>query len=129
MRSAPTVWVIVPFAPAGDTNLVARLIGQWLSARCADEQGFPSWIRPGDRPPAQSSNNRPLMSNCCRQLKDLAGPSTFRRDRADHHQAGGGSQRLLRCGPNVIRELGGTPQAWFRCGSSRTSQSRFIVSR
>jgi hypothetical protein len=24
-------------------------------ARCADEQGFPSWIRPGDRPPVQRS--------------------------------------------------------------------------
>ena len=24
-------------------------------ARCADEQGFPSWIRPGDRPPVQWS--------------------------------------------------------------------------
>jgi hypothetical protein len=27
------VRVIVPFAPAGDTDLVARLIGQWLSDR------------------------------------------------------------------------------------------------
>jgi hypothetical protein len=54
-------------------------------ARCADKQGFPSWMRPGDRPPVQRSNNRPLMWNCCRQLKDrqgqLGGPSTFRRPR------------------------------------------------
>jgi tripartite-type tricarboxylate transporter receptor subunit TctC len=27
------VRVIVPFAPAGDTDLVARLIGHWLSER------------------------------------------------------------------------------------------------
>ena len=27
------VRVIVPFAPAGDTDLVARLMGQWLSER------------------------------------------------------------------------------------------------
>jgi hypothetical protein len=50
-------------------------------ARCADKQGFPSWMRPGDRPPVQRSNNRPLMWNCCRQLKDrpgqLGGPSMF----------------------------------------------------
>ena len=26
-------FVIVPFAPAGDTDLVARLMGQWLSER------------------------------------------------------------------------------------------------
>src|SRR6516164_3137166 len=30
---ARPVRVIVPFAPAGDTDLVARLIGQWLSER------------------------------------------------------------------------------------------------
>jgi len=38
-------------------------------ARCADEQGFPSWTRPGDRPSAQRSNNRPLMWNCGRQWR------------------------------------------------------------
>jgi hypothetical protein len=50
-------------------------------ARCADKQGFPSWMRPGHRPPVQRSNNRPLMWNCCRQLKDRpgqpGGPSMF----------------------------------------------------
>jgi len=33
------------------------------------------------------------------------------------------SQRL------VMRDCCGSPKAWFRCGSSRTSQSRFMVSR
>src|SRR5262249_23308614 len=41
------VRVIVPFAPAGDTDLVARLMGQWLSERLS-----PPFIienRPGPR--------------------------------------------------------------------------------
>src|SRR5207245_3446220 len=37
--------------------------------------------------------------------------------------------RLLGYGPNVIREFCGSPNALFKCGSSRTSPSRFIVSR
>jgi tripartite-type tricarboxylate transporter receptor subunit TctC len=37
--------VIVPFAPAGDTDLVARLIGQWLSERLG--QPFIIENRPG----------------------------------------------------------------------------------
>jgi hypothetical protein len=32
-------------------------------------------------------------------------------------------------GPNIFRRLRGFPKAWFRCGSSSTSQSRFIISR
>jgi tripartite-type tricarboxylate transporter receptor subunit TctC len=39
------VRVIVPFAPAGDTDLVARLIGQWLSERLG--QQFVIENRPG----------------------------------------------------------------------------------
>src|SRR5271166_289586 len=39
------VRVIVPFAPAGDTDLVARLIGQWLSDRLS--QPFVIENRPG----------------------------------------------------------------------------------
>src|SRR6516165_6339002 len=39
------VRVIVPFAPAGDTDLVARLIGQWLSERLG--QPFMIENRPG----------------------------------------------------------------------------------
>src|SRR5437016_7225728 len=39
------VRVIVPFAPAGDTDLVARLIGQWLSDRLG--QPFIIENRPG----------------------------------------------------------------------------------
>src|ERR1700737_1037305 len=35
-------------------------------ARCADEQGFPSRMRPGDRPPVQRSEIVRLMWNCCR---------------------------------------------------------------
>jgi hypothetical protein len=30
-------------------------------------------------------------------------------------------------GRNVKREFDGIPKAWFRCGSSRTSQSRVII--
>ena len=63
------------------------------TARCADEQGFPSWIRPGDRPPVQRSNNRPLMWNCCRQLKDRQGQLgagiRARADRTSRRQARG----------------------------------------
>jgi tripartite-type tricarboxylate transporter receptor subunit TctC len=46
-QSYPTrpVRVIVPFAPAGDTDLVARLIGQWLSERLG--QQFVIENRPG----------------------------------------------------------------------------------
>jgi tripartite-type tricarboxylate transporter receptor subunit TctC len=40
-----TVRVIVPFAPAGDTDLVARLIGHWLSQRLG--QPFIIENRPG----------------------------------------------------------------------------------
>jgi hypothetical protein len=40
-----------------------------------------------------------------------------------------GSQRLLGHGPNVIREFCGIPKAWFRCGSSSTSQSRVMICR
>jgi tripartite-type tricarboxylate transporter receptor subunit TctC len=39
------VRVIVPFAPAGDTDLVARLIGQWLTERLG--QPFIIENRPG----------------------------------------------------------------------------------
>src|SRR5262247_1741550 len=39
------VRVIVPFAPAGDTDLVARLMGQWLSERLG--QPFVIENRPG----------------------------------------------------------------------------------
>src|SRR5499425_2460778 len=39
------VRVIVPFAPAGDTDLVARLMGQWLSERLG--QPFINENRPG----------------------------------------------------------------------------------
>ena len=39
------VRVIVPFAPAGDTDLVARLIGHWLSERLG--QPFIIENRPG----------------------------------------------------------------------------------
>src|SRR5262245_16094552 len=39
------VRVIVPFAPAGDTDLVARLMGQWLSERLG--QPFIIENRPG----------------------------------------------------------------------------------
>ena len=39
------VRVIVPFAPAGDTDLVARLMGQWLSERLG--QQFIIENRPG----------------------------------------------------------------------------------
>ena len=39
------VRVIVPFAPAGDTDLVARLMGQWLSERLG--QQFVIENRPG----------------------------------------------------------------------------------
>src|SRR5262245_27789314 len=42
---ARPVRVIVPFAPAGDTDLVARLIGQWLSERLG--QPFVIENRPG----------------------------------------------------------------------------------
>src|SRR5215475_8193048 len=46
-QSYPTrpVRVIVPFAPAGDTDLVARLMGQWLSERLG--QPFVIENRPG----------------------------------------------------------------------------------
>ena len=37
--------IIVPFAPAGSTDIVARLIGQWLSARLG--QQFVIENRPG----------------------------------------------------------------------------------
>src|SRR5262245_35543878 len=39
------VRVIVPFAPAGDTDLVARLMGEWLSERLG--QPFIIENRPG----------------------------------------------------------------------------------
>ena len=39
------VRVIVPFAPAGDTDLVGRLMGQWLSGRLG--QPFIMENRPG----------------------------------------------------------------------------------
>src|SRR5260370_14620054 len=39
------VRVIVPFTPAGDTDLVARLMGQWLSDRLG--QPFVIQNRPG----------------------------------------------------------------------------------
>ena len=32
-------------------------------------------------------------------------------------------------GPTILRRLCGFPKAWFRCGSSSASQSRFIISR
>jgi hypothetical protein len=32
-------------------------------------------------------------------------------------------------GPSIWRRLSGVPKAWLRCGSSSTSQSRFMVSR
>jgi hypothetical protein len=32
-------------------------------------------------------------------------------------------------GPSILRRLGGIPKAWFKYGSSTTSQSWFIVSR
>ena len=38
-------------------------------------------------------------------------------------------QRRRGYGPNDIREFCGMPKAWFRCGSSRTSQSRAMTSR
>ena len=46
-KAYPTrpVRVIVPFAPAGDTDLVARLMGQWLSERLG--QPFIIENRPG----------------------------------------------------------------------------------
>src|SRR5262249_61732882 len=39
------VRIIVPFAPAGSTDIVARLIGQWLSERLG--QQFVGGNRPG----------------------------------------------------------------------------------
>jgi hypothetical protein len=39
------------------------------------------------------------------------------------------SQRLFGYGPNVNRKFCGSPKAWLRCGSSRTSRSRLMVSR
>jgi tripartite-type tricarboxylate transporter receptor subunit TctC len=39
------VRIIVPFAPAGSTDIVARLIGQWLSERLG--QQFVTESRPG----------------------------------------------------------------------------------
>jgi hypothetical protein len=41
---------------------------------------------------------------------------------------GSGGQRLQGYGPNV-QEFCGSPNAFFNCGSPRTSQSRLIVSR
>jgi hypothetical protein len=40
-------------AACSDGLAISRFGGP--RARCADEQGFPSWIRPGDRPPVQRS--------------------------------------------------------------------------
>jgi hypothetical protein len=37
--------------------------------------------------------------------------------------------QCLHGGPSIWRRLCGFPKAWFRCGSSSTSQSRFMVSR
>jgi hypothetical protein len=47
----------------------------------------------------------------------------------DVQLAAAGCQRLLGYGPNVILEFCGRPNALFKYGSSRTSQSRLIVSR
>src|SRR5262245_61219027 len=40
-----------------------------------------------------------------------------------------GSQRLFEFGPSMKREFCVIPRTWFRCGSSRTSQSRVMISR
>jgi hypothetical protein len=40
-------------AACSDGLAISRFGGP--RARCADEQGLPSWIRPGDRPPVQRS--------------------------------------------------------------------------
>jgi hypothetical protein len=47
-------------------------VGEQLE-RHVDKHRFPMRIRPGDRPPVQSSANRPLMWNCCRQLEGRSG--------------------------------------------------------
>ena len=39
------------------------------------------------------------------------------------------SPQCLDGGPSIWRRLCGFPKAWFRCGSSSTSQSRFMVCR
>src|SRR5205823_5849941 len=39
------------------------------------------------------------------------------------------AQRRRGYGPNEMREFCGMPKAWFRCGSSSTSQSRPMISR
>jgi hypothetical protein len=39
------------------------------------------------------------------------------------------SQRLFEFGPSMKREFCVIPRAWFRCGSSRTSRSRVMISR
>jgi hypothetical protein len=53
-----------------------------------------------ERPPVQRSNNRPLMWNCCRQLKDRpgqpGGPSMFLAYAERYHTAWGQHMRNAR---------------------------------
>ena len=65
---ARPVRIIVPFAPAGSTDIVARLMGQWLSERL----GQPFVIE--NRPGANSNIGTEAVVRAGRRLHSVPGP-------------------------------------------------------